>query len=51
MDETHNLLDAAGEGNLVDVMQYLDSGVPVDSRDDREGYNYKHTMYCSVSTI
>ena len=51
MDEIHNLLDAAGEGNLDDVKQYLDRGVPVDSKDDRKGYNDKYTVYCWVSTI
>ena len=51
MDEIHNLLDAAGKGNLDDVKNYLDRGVPVDSKDDRDNINDKGTMYCWVSTI
>ena len=51
MDEIHNLLEAAGEGNLDDVKKYLNRGVPVDSKDDRVGANDKRTMYCRVSTI
>ena len=51
MEEVHNLLDAASLGNLDDVKQCLDRGMPVDSKDDRKGGNEKCEVYNRVSTI
>ena len=51
MEHGQNLLKAAHEGNLDDVKSYLELGVHIDTKDDRNDYDPVTNINHHVSTI